>query len=145
MSSTGSPLDVGPVIALPTAALFAAPFAGSIAIAALVIAWAATNNSSAMSAAICGGAAAAIAHGLAVLAIRPWKPRHLGRWAFTVLASTGVSILAVLILMLSLYSATRPDRVVFALTTAGSWTGGLFALVAAYARIIRPHTRTPNG
>lgn len=136
----GSPLEIGPVMTLPGWYLLLAALAGVVVVCAGAYGAALLVRPDAASAAWLAALAAGPAHGAGVLLVRPWKKRWLGQWPFAVLGGSVASIGGVLILLVLLYSATRPDTVWFVLVAALAWTVGLFAEVGAYARIIRMRT-----
>lgn len=79
------------------------------------------------------GAAVLIGQGVGLLAARPWKKRHLGRWPMAWLMGRGVAILGLFAAGALLYSATRPDPLVFGLVGASGFFVSLLAEVWAYS------------
>lgn len=79
------------------------------------------------------GAATVIGQGCGMLAARPWKARHLGRWPMAWLVGRGVAIVGLFVSGALLYSATRPDPLVFGLTGASTFFVSLLAEVWAYS------------
>ena len=74
------------------------------ALAAVVLVW----PSHAVSGAL-GAAACMVGLTAGMLSISPWKPRPAKAWPTIVLASHGISMGAVILAVVSLYSAARPD------------------------------------
>jgi hypothetical protein len=140
-----SPIDAGPWVTLPTARLLAAMVVGAGLAAGL--AWAMTYflKPSGIRAVPWGFFSAIVAHGVAIGFIRPWRPRYLGQWAFAVLRASLGAILLVLLSLVLVYSATRPDPVILGLTAVGAWFVGLLSLVSAYGSYVKglPGEPTP--
>lgn len=80
---------------------------------------------------------------IGMLAINPWKRRHLGRWGLVFLAGRGVSFASVLILGVSLYFAARPDPLAFGLVAATAYFAAMLCELAAYARMVK--ARSSSG
>lgn len=140
-----SPVDAGPVVKLPWLRLALAAGAGvaaTTAVAAL-IAMNLRQGPGALSA-VAGGAGAALAHGVAGALEQPWKPKPLGRWAFTIMHVSLASILVVLAWIGLLYSAPQFDAVSLALAAAGAWFGGLLAKVAAFGSFAKDAESNPS-
>lgn len=140
-----SPVDAGPIVRLPWKRLALAAVGGiaaTTAVAAL-IAWNLRQGPGALSA-VAGGAGAALAHAVAGVMEQPWKPRALGRWAFTIMHVSLGSILVVLAWIGLLYSAPQFDAVSLALAAAGAWFGGLLAKVAAFGSFAKDAESNPS-
>lgn len=139
-----SPIDVGPWMTLPTGRL-AAAMLGGVAVATAAT-WGAAFwlKPAGATAALLAGAAAGSALLIALLGIRPWKPRFLGQWPFAVLRASVVSMGLSLAFLVLLYSASHPDPAVFGLATVGAWFVGLLCLVAAYGSHIKGIAAGPS-
>jgi len=85
----------------------------SAALAAVALLWPGQMVNGALGAAAC-------VFGLVVgaLSIQPWKPRSHEAWPTIVLASHGISMGAVILAVVSLYSAARPDVPAFLVCVA---------------------------
>lgn len=132
-----SPVDVGPWITLPTGRLLGAMALGAAfagAVGGLAV-WFLKPGS--VSAAGWAMAAAVASHLVSITMIQPWKPRFLGQWPFAVLRASAVSILLILVFLVLIYSAARPDPAVLGLMAVGAWFVGLLSLVSAYGSYIR--------
>ncbi len=128
-----SPVDAGPVTTLPGVRMALAAIGGVVGVTAVAaIAAGQIRPGAGAISAVVGGAGAALAHLLAGAAERPWRPRPIGRWAFTIMHLSLASILVVLAWIVSLYSLPALDRVSLALAAAGAWFGGLLAKVALF-------------
>ncbi len=138
-------LDVGPVVSFSFLVFF-----GAVVVATTVIcgvAWGIVRSIDAtrVPAILPGGAAVVIAQGLGLLASRPWKKRHLGRWPMAWLTGRGVSFLGVFGAGALLYSASRPDPLVFGLVTAGAYFASLLAEVWAYSLQVKAGPERAGG
>lgn len=131
------PTDVGPLVSLPTGQLVGAVILGS-AVGSLIF-WLALRNirPDDQMVALWGGGAALAAHFVAIAFERPWRTQRLGRWAFTLLHGSVISVIASLAAFALLYSATRLPEAPLGLTVAGVWFIGNFAKVLAYGRFAR--------
>ena len=124
---------------LPTARLLLEPAALSIAaggcwaLAAAVLGRAMPD----VIGALLAGMAAALAAALAMLLIRPWRPRALVTWPFVFLAGTVIHLLAVLAGGMLLYSASIYGTVSTWLCLVVSYWVGLFGLVRVYGSCMR--------
>lgn len=139
-----SPVDAGPVVAIPGGRLALAALGGILAVTAVAafIAWSVRSGPGAVSA-LAGAGGAILAHGLAGLVEQPWKARPLGRWAFAIMHVSLGSILVVLAWIGLLYSAPQFDAASLALSAAGAWFGGLLAKVAAFGTFAKAVESNP--
>lgn len=78
-----------------------------------------------------------VAQSAGVLAVRPWVPRPIGRWATVWLAGRGVSVAGLFVAGGLLYSALRPDPLAFGLVAAGAYFVSLMAEVWAFQRQVK--------
>lgn len=140
-----SPVDAGPIVPIPGGRLALLTLGGILAVTAVAvfIAWSVRQSPGAISAAA-GSVGAVLAHGVAALVERPWKPRPLGRWAFAIMHVSLGSILVVLAWIGLLYSAPQFDAASLALSAAGAWFGGLLAKVAAFGSFAKAVESDPS-
>jgi membrane protein YdbS with pleckstrin-like domain len=133
-------LDVGPVISLSFWVFFGwivGAVAAVCVFAAAIVWFCAADRAWSV---VPAGATVVMAQGAGMLAARPWKKRHLGRWPMAWLIGRGVSFLGVFAAGALLYSTTRPDPLVFGLVTAGAYFVSLLAEVWAYSLQVKEST-----
>ncbi|MEC9372721.1 MAG: hypothetical protein VYC34_02720 [Planctomycetota bacterium] len=133
-------LDVGPRIALPTFTLLAAPIAAAAVIG--LVGWLIVRGLHPAAAPVVWQAAAGVAASftISILLLRPWKPRHLGRWPLAWLGQSGVAFLITLACAGGLlYSASPGEHLSLGLVLAAGHFGALMAEVAVFARCFRPY------
>lgn len=141
-----SPLDIGPWIVMPTGRLIGGMLLGVIGASALAAGLVYMFKPLGIRAVPFAALGAAAAHLIAIATILPWKPRFLGQWPFAILRASAVSFLLVLVFLVLIYSATRPDPAVLGLAMVGAWFGGLLSLVTAYGSYVKgvPVESTPD-
>ncbi len=132
-----SPLDIGPWMVLPTGRLVGGMVVGAALASSLALAAVWFLRPTGVGAVPLAMLGAVAAHAVSIVSIRPWKPRFLGQWPFVVLRASAVSFLLVLVFLVLIYSATRPDPAVLGLAMVGAWFGGLLSLVAAYGSYVK--------
>lgn len=136
-----SPLDVGPVLRLPTLKMAGAALLGAALVWGLgvLVVWALglVGSSPVMTGAASAAAGAAAALWVGLLVLQPWRPRHLGRWPVAWLAGRGASFGSVIVVGVLIYFAAQPDPLTFWAVLAGAYFAGLLAEVVVYASHVR--------
>lgn len=87
------------------------------------------------------GAAVLAAQVVGLLVMRPWKERHIARWAMAWLLGRGIAFVGVLVFAALLYFPSRPDPLAYGLVTVSAYFASLLMEVAAYSREMRARTR----
>ncbi len=134
-------LDVGPVIRAPTARLLLMVLAAVVVVG--LIAWPIIARFPERSPAAIPYSAIAVflAFALGTLSMKPWQARPLGRWPMIWLAGRGVCFAAVLVLLVSLYFAARPEPVTLGLVAIPAY----LAALAAESVVFSSHVRRAAG
>jgi len=133
-----SPLDAGPAYPLPTFRLALLVIGASAGVA--LIAWPLVQAISPDAAAGLPRLALTLAAAflVALLAMRPWRPRATGRWMMAWLIHLGVAFLATLAAGgVLLYSAPSERRPAFGITLAA----GHLVVLLAEALLVAAHVR----
>jgi len=89
-----------------------------------------------------GAGACVVGLTLGMLAIQPWKPRPIPAWPTMVLAAHGISMGAVILAAVSLYSAARPDAPAFLACVALPFP---LAMIAQARLVLGPALGAPGG
>lgn len=76
-----------------------------------------------------------------VLLIQPWRVRLATMWPMLLLGAQGAILAGVLIVGLLLYSATRPDPLVFGLVVTAGFTASVLGLASVYGKVASGHQR----
>lgn len=84
--------------------------------------------------------AVALAQLAGILFLRPWKPRHLGRWPMAWLAARGIATLSLLVFAALLYFPSPSDPLAYGLVAVSAYFVSLFMEVAAYAADVKAKT-----
>jgi hypothetical protein len=125
-------LDVGPVFSLSFWGFVGAVTAGVVLTGLMATAIVGAIARGRLGTIPLAGLTVLLAQTVGILAVRPWKPRHLGRWPMAWLGGRGVSVLGLVVFSALIYSAFRPDPLVFGLVAAVSYFASLLAEVWAY-------------
>ena len=141
----GDPTDIGPIVSLPIGRILGATIAGCLVGGAFGWLMLLLLSPDHQVIAAYGAAGAIVAHLVVVVFERPWRKQRLGKWAFTILHGSVISLMAALASFGVLYSATRLSVAPLGLTTAGAWFIGNLAKVLAYGRFARAADAVPAG
>jgi hypothetical protein len=79
------------------------------------------------------------------LLIQPWTPRLPTQWPMLLLGMQGVVFALAVGAGLLLYSATRPDPLVFGLVVAAGFVAAQFGMASVYARVSAAHHSGLSG
>lgn len=133
-----NPMEVGPRMRLPMAALWAAIGAATVVSGAGAAILAAVKPSAVWSA-LPGWGAVVGGFALAMVSLRPWKARPVGRLLMVWLGGRGICFVAVLALGAVLYSVpqSRPDPLAMGLVLAASYFAALLAEAFVMSRRLR--------
>ncbi|MBL8745042.1 MAG: hypothetical protein JNK58_01660 [Phycisphaerae bacterium] len=133
-------LDVGPVVSLSFWVFmgWVVLAATGVCIVAAAVTW--FWSPSRVWSVLPAGASVVLGQASGMLAARPWKKRHLGRWPMAWLLGRGVALLGLFASAALLYSATRPDPLVFGLVVASAFFVSLLAEVWAYTLQVKERT-----
>jgi hypothetical protein len=107
------PRDADGLVALPVGRMVGLAIASAAAVGVLAALGSVLARPEGLSGAWTGAVAAAAGLAFGTLIVGPWKPRPVAAWPMLLLAGHGAAMLGVLAVGLLLYSATRPDPVVF--------------------------------
>lgn len=80
-----------------------------------------------------------------MLSLRPWVARRADRWPILLFGAQGGVLFGVLFGGLLLYSATRPDPVVFGLVGAAGFTAAVLGMALVYGQTARQYEPTPTA
>ncbi|MDX2116164.1 MAG: hypothetical protein SFZ24_11190 [Planctomycetota bacterium] len=86
---------------------------------------------------------AAVVAGL--ILIRPWISRPATVWPMILLACQGAMFAVVVVGGLLLYSALRPDPLVFGLVVVAGFLAALLGMVSVYSRVAAKHQAAARG
>lgn len=128
-------------VEMPVVQIFAAGFA--LPLLATVVSWilmGAARPQAGLDSAISAMIAVMVGTLLGPVLIQVWKPRPIPKWPMLLLAAQGISLFTVLALALLLYSATRPDPVMYLLVAGVSFIAVQFVQARLYAVGLKGHT-----
>jgi hypothetical protein len=80
-----------------------------------------------------------------IVSLRPWIVRRSDRWPILLFGAQGGVLFGVLFGGLLLYSATRPDAVVFGLVVAAGFTAAVLGMAIVYGQVARVHEAPPSA
>lgn len=129
-------------LAMPMPKFVVVPVVMAIMVDAAVVAAVALIWPDRLASAGLGAAACVVGLVLGALAIQPWKPRPKVAWPTLVLAAHGISMAAVILAAVSLYSAARPDAPAFLATVALPFP---LAMIAQARLVLGPALGVPAG
>ena len=136
-AGTGDDAITMPMPAFVLIPLCMALIVDSAALAAVALLW-----PSQMLSGVLGAAACVVGLAVGALSIRPRKPRPKAVWPTIVLASHGISMGAVILAAVSLYSAARPDVPAFLACVALPFP---LAMIAQARLVLGPALGVPGG
>lgn len=92
-----------------------------------------------------GGLPALVGIVTGLLVIRPGFPRTVARWAVALFAAQGIGVFAVAIAAVLVYSAARPDPLVFAMVAAGAFTAAAITQASLFSAHLKSLPRQNLG
>ncbi len=134
-------LDVGPKFAISFANLAGAVLVGVGVVGAVAWFLLASIDPARQPAVGKACVAVSLAQIAGLLFLRPWKPRHLGRWPMAWLAARGVATVSLLVFAALLYFPSPSDPLAYGLVAISAYFVSLLLEVAAYAADVKAKTR----
>ncbi len=129
-------------VAMPMPRFLLVPLGMTLMVDAAVLAGVAVVWPDRLVSAALGAGACVVGMLVGMLAIQPWKPRPIPVWPTMVLAAHGISMAAVILAAVSLYSAARPDAPAFLACVALPFP---LAMIAQARLVLGPALSVPGG
>lgn len=128
-------------VSLPTAPLVSIALGASLVVGGVAALASLALRPEGLLAAVLGMTASGVGLTFGTLVVTPWKARPVVKWPMVLLAGHGAAMLGVLAVGALLYSATRPDPVVFLAASAAPFP---IAMIGQ-ARLVVAPALAPRG